>query len=173
MRLLPGDKCLLVVEGHDQDLCVYLEGLNTLGPAIERRNSKKYIHREKTGHNIALAYDESKRTLAICGVDIQKVSNPICVYLANTLMTKKKPLVQLYFLVFDERYQSLQAQGAPINLTPWYSPGIPKIVDIHIFGGGDELGLLDDTGRLRIFSPITQQFRLAIFNSLSTPTSSN
>ena len=47
--------------------------MTSLGNAVQRGVSKKQIHKEKTGRDIALAYDEGKRTLAVCGVDAQKV----------------------------------------------------------------------------------------------------
>ncbi|KAH8114632.1 hypothetical protein DFH11DRAFT_1508603 [Phellopilus nigrolimitatus] len=144
IQLLEGDKCLVVVGDQNQDLHVYLENLSSLEAAIEYKRSKKTIKREKTGHDVAVAYDEGRRTLVVCGVDNQK------------------PSVQLHCFCFDERYTTLQGQGSAINLTSWYADSIPKIVNVHFVSGSDEFALVEESGRVRIFSSVTQQFRPAI-----------
>ncbi|EJD00191.1 uncharacterized protein FOMMEDRAFT_112544 [Fomitiporia mediterranea MF3/22] len=143
-RLLPNERCLVIIEDRSHDFYVYLETPSTLSAAVKNKRSKKHINREKTGQDIAMTYDEGKRSLAICGTDSQKC------------------FVQLHFFVFDERYQSLQVQGSATNLTAWYTSGLPKIVCIHIISGNDELALLEDSGKVRVFSTLTQQFRPAV-----------
>ena len=73
MRLLPNDQCLVVIEEENRDLYVYLAKNGELGAAIEARRYKKPIKREKTGHDVALTYDDGRRMLAVCGIDYQKV----------------------------------------------------------------------------------------------------
>ena len=70
-----------------------------------------------------------------------------------------QPLVQVYTFVFDERYGTLSAQGSAFNLTDWYSQDIPRMSGIHIVGNSDELALIQDSGKVRVFSTVAQQFR--------------
>ncbi|KAL5513533.1 hypothetical protein ACEPAH_3932 [Sanghuangporus vaninii] len=151
IRLLPNDQCLIVAEGSDRDLFVYIGNASTLDSAISGKRTAKIIKREKTGQDILLAYEEGKHTLVICGVDVQK------------------PLVQVYYFVFDEKYQTLSAQGSAINLTAWYASDLPRITDVLVVNSGDELALVEDSGKVRIFSNVTQQFRPAHLQLPSTP----
>ncbi|THH11646.1 hypothetical protein EW145_g511 [Phellinidium pouzarii] len=153
-RILEGNKCLAVIDDRSQDLHVYSESLISLGAAISNRRPKKEIKREKTGHDIAVAYDEGKRALVICGVDTQK------------------PSVQLHCFAFDERYTSLQGQGSAINLTAWYNDiQNLKIISIQFVSGTDEFALIEDSGKVRVFSSVTQQFRPAVLQLPATPLS--
>ncbi|KAH8114634.1 hypothetical protein DFH11DRAFT_1508479 [Phellopilus nigrolimitatus] len=154
IQLLEGDKCLVVVDDQDQDLHIYLENLSSLEAAMKRKEgAKKRIKREKTGNDVVVAYDEGRRALVVCGVDIQK------------------PSVQLQCFCFDERYTTLQGQGSAINLTSWYADSIPKIVNVHFVSGSDEFALVEESGRVRIFSSVTQQFRPAILQLPAPPLS--
>ncbi|KAH8114613.1 hypothetical protein DFH11DRAFT_1764484 [Phellopilus nigrolimitatus] len=153
IKLLEGDKCLVVVDDQNQDLYVYLADLSSLEAAIEYKRFKRLIKREKTGNDVVVAYDEGRRTLVVCGVDIQKSS------------------VQLHCFCFDERYTALQGQGSAINLTSWYADSIPKIVNVHFVSGSDEFALVEKSGRVRIFSSVTQQFRPAILQLPAPPLS--
>ncbi|KAH8114638.1 hypothetical protein DFH11DRAFT_1508680 [Phellopilus nigrolimitatus] len=154
IKILEGDKCLVVVDDQNQDLHIYLENLSSLEAAIKHKEgAKKRIKREKTGNDVVVAYDEGRRALVVCGVDIQK------------------PSVQLHCFCFDERYTTLQGQGSAINLTSWYADSIPKIVNVHFVSGSDEFALVEESGRVRIFSSITQQFRPAILQLPAPPLS--
>ncbi|KAL5492779.1 hypothetical protein ACEPAI_4226 [Sanghuangporus weigelae] len=151
IRLLPNDQCLIMAEGNDRDLFVYIGNASTLDSAISGKRTAKVIKREKTGQDILLAYEEGKRTLVVCGVDVQK------------------PLVHVYYFVFDEKYQTLSAQGSAINLTAWYASDLPRITDVLVVNSGDELALVEDSGKVRIFSNVTQQFRPAHLQLPSAP----
>ena len=67
--------------------------------------------------------------------------------------------MQLYAFVFDESFRSLQGQGSPIALAPWYSQADISILQLSSVCGSDEVVLLDSNAQIRIFSFITQQFR--------------
>jgi hypothetical protein len=45
---------------------IYLERLSSMDVAIGRRRPVKVLSREKLEQDILFAYDESKRTLAVC-----------------------------------------------------------------------------------------------------------
>ncbi|KAI5122456.1 hypothetical protein M0805_008767 [Coniferiporia weirii] len=150
LQLLENNKSLIIVEDLGHDLRVFLENLSNLDSAIANGRSKKVIKREKTGHDIVVAYDEGRRALVVCGIDIQK------------------PSVQLHCFAFDERYTSLQGQGSAINLTGWYT-GVPKIIRVLFISGTDEFALIEESGKVRIFSSVTQQFRPAILQLPASP----
>jgi hypothetical protein len=67
--------------------------------------------------------------------------------------------MQLYAFVFDEEFRSLQAQGTPIILSPWYNHAEISILQLSSVCGSDEVVLVDSTAQIRIFSFVTQQFR--------------
>jgi len=67
--------------------------------------------------------------------------------------------MQLYAFVFDEAFKTLQAQGSPINLIPWYSQAEISILQLYSVCGNDEVVLVDSNAQVRIFSFVTLQFR--------------
>ncbi|OBZ77080.1 hypothetical protein A0H81_03826 [Grifola frondosa] len=113
------NNCLLITRGH-------LEGLK----------------RDKIGEHFLLAFDETKRMLAVCG------------------HSPREPRLQLHTFAFDEKYTSLQGLGGAINLGLWYEE-VASIKHMIFVCGTEELLLVDDNGRGRIFSLMTQQFRPA------------
>jgi hypothetical protein len=67
MRLLPGENCLLVIDQGDGSIVLYLERVQNLGLAIRRGACKKTLQKDKIGDRVLLAYNETKRTLAVSG----------------------------------------------------------------------------------------------------------
>jgi hypothetical protein len=161
VRLLPKDNCLLVYDNGDGSILVYLEQLHSLGPAVRRGAYKKILQGDKLGGAVLLAYDEVKRTLAVSG-QLQVVS-------ASSIFIWLEPdNRQLHVFVFDEKYTTLLGFGSTISLASWYE-GLTKIVHIAFAGGaGEELLLVDEHRRARVFSLITQQFRFVLFEPVST-----
>lgn len=47
-------------------VAIYLERLSAMDVAIARRRPVKVLNREKLEQDILFAYDETKRTLAVC-----------------------------------------------------------------------------------------------------------
>ena len=64
-QLLENDKLLLVLADRDNFL-VYLERLPAVDNAILRGKPIKIFHRDKLGRGVLFAFDETKRTLAVC-----------------------------------------------------------------------------------------------------------
>jgi hypothetical protein len=50
-----------------------LEDPERLDGIVREKKYKKRILREKLGSDVITAYDEQKRLLVVCGVDVQKV----------------------------------------------------------------------------------------------------
>jgi hypothetical protein len=54
------------VDDRRDNIYIYLETLLAIGNAIDRRRVRRTIHQDKIGRDILVAYDESKRMLALC-----------------------------------------------------------------------------------------------------------
>jgi hypothetical protein len=63
-QLLENKKLLLVL-AHRDKILVYLERLPELDAAIQRKPIKT-LDRDNLGRGVLFAYDETKRTLAVC-----------------------------------------------------------------------------------------------------------
>lgn len=71
-QLLEGEKILLVIADRRGDLNVYLDRLEYIDGVITHGRGKT-LKREKIGRNFLLAYDESKKTLAVVSSDSVRV----------------------------------------------------------------------------------------------------
>ena len=60
--------------------------------------------------------------------------------------------------VLDEAFASMTARGSEIQLTRWYD-GMPALRSLFFVTGTEELCLIERSGRARILSLITEQFR--------------
>ena len=74
-RLLENERLLLVLADQDKHV-IYLERLADMNAAIQRARPIKTLHRNKIGEDVLFAYDEAKRTLAVCAS--AKVSLFLC-----------------------------------------------------------------------------------------------
>ncbi|KAH9027352.1 hypothetical protein EDB84DRAFT_1500330 [Lactarius hengduanensis] len=145
-QLLENEKILLVLANRDKFL-VYLERLPVLDRAIQRGKPIKSLNRDKLGRGVLFAFDETKRTLAVC---------------ASTKL-------QLHMFVFDETFRTLQGQGSAIDLAPWYSQADISILKMSFVCGSEEVALVDSIARVRIFSFVTLQFRPASMQLQTLP----
>ncbi|KAH9059728.1 hypothetical protein EDB87DRAFT_1831890 [Lactarius vividus] len=143
-QLLENEKILLVLASWDKFL-VYLERLPVLDMAIQRGRPIKSLNRDKLGRGVLFAFDETKRTLAVC---------------AST---------KLHMFVFDETFRTLQGQGSAIDLAPWYSQADISILKMSFVCGSEEVALVDSIARVRIFSFVTLQFRPALMQLQTLP----
>ena len=64
-RLLENERLLLVLADRDKH-AIYLEILSGMDAAIGRARPIKTLNRDKMGEEVLFAYDEAKRTLAVC-----------------------------------------------------------------------------------------------------------
>ncbi|KAI0959615.1 hypothetical protein AcW1_004397 [Taiwanofungus camphoratus] len=144
IQLLSSGKCLLIVDDKRGSVKIMLESPTILNNTLSRSSSaaKKVLHREKIGNSCLFAFDEEKRMLAVLGT------------------SKTEQRLALNIFVFDETFVSLRALGSPVNLGLWYDE-MPVILHMVFACGSEELILIDDNARARIFSFITQQFRPA------------
>ncbi|KAJ7231899.1 hypothetical protein B0H12DRAFT_204922 [Mycena haematopus] len=138
-QLIDGGKLLLIIEDLEH-LYIFLENPSALEHAVSRGRAaaRRVLHRDKTGKDVSLSYDEQKRMLSLCAVSKQ----------------------QLYIYVFDETFSSLEAWGSILDLKPWYSAGT-FVAQSCFVCGSEEILFIDTSGQARVFSLITQQFRPA------------
>jgi hypothetical protein len=64
-QLLQTDRLLLIVVDRAGNLLIFLEPFSAMDGAV-KRDRPKTLHRDKIGHDFLLAFDESKRMLAVC-----------------------------------------------------------------------------------------------------------
>ncbi|KAG8694060.1 hypothetical protein FRC08_008731, partial [Ceratobasidium sp. 394] len=83
--------------------------------------------------------------------------------------------LKLSVYVFDELFSGLRSRGSPIPFKGWYEAGA-RIEKACFVSGTEEVCLIESSGRARIFSLITQQFRPAavqinapVIDAISTP----
>ncbi|KAG8991998.1 hypothetical protein FRB94_012099 [Tulasnella sp. JGI-2019a] len=95
-----------------------------------------------------LAVDESKRLVSFVCMD-----NGRCT---------------LNVFVMDEELTSLSGRGTPFDVAKWYTDGAAQIRQAVFFPGTEELCLIENSGRVRIYSFLSQGFRPA---SIQLPTS--
>ncbi|KAH9029425.1 hypothetical protein EDB85DRAFT_1867188 [Lactarius pseudohatsudake] len=133
-HLLEGDRILLGLVDAQGNVMILLDRLSRIDATIQSRSHAKFFHQDKIGQTCLIAFDESKRMLAIY---------------ASARM-------QLHIFVFDEELKSLRGLGTPIDLLPFYNPGV-TIVHACFVHGSEEILFIDSNAQARIFSLITLQ----------------
>ncbi|KAF8490084.1 hypothetical protein F5888DRAFT_1808365 [Russula emetica] len=146
-QILENERLLLILVDRER-IFIYLELLLAIDPAIRRNRPIKSLNRESIGQDILFAYEETKRTLAVCS----------------------SRRLQLHVFVFDKTLKTLRAQGSAIDLSPWYSQARISILQVAFVSGKEEMVLVDSSSRACIFSFTSLQFRPA---SLSVPSLPN
>ncbi|KAI9434837.1 hypothetical protein H4582DRAFT_1855657 [Lactarius indigo] len=148
-RLLENEKLLLILVDRER-FSIYLARPAAMDATI-KGNPLKTLNRDKLGlggdSDALFAFDEAKRTLAVCS----------------------SVKLQLHAFVFDETFKTLQGQGSAINLGPWYSQADISIEQVSFVCGNDEVVLVDSSAQVRIFSFVTLQFRPASVQLQSLP----
>ncbi|KAI0250873.1 hypothetical protein BJV78DRAFT_1393001 [Lactifluus subvellereus] len=145
-QILENEKLLLVLLDGDR-VTIFLARLPEMDMAIERNRPAKSLNREKLGEDILFAFDERKRTLAVCA----------------------SSKLQLHMFVFDETFKALHGQGSSIDLATWYSQRGTSILHMAFVCGNEEVVLVDSSAQARIFSFVTLQFRPASLQLPSLP----
>ncbi|KAI9450273.1 hypothetical protein BJY52DRAFT_1357697 [Lactarius psammicola] len=133
-HLLEGDRILLGLVDAQGNVMILLDRLSRIDATIQSRSYAKFFHQDKIGQTCLIAFDESKRMLAVY---------------ASARM-------QLHIFVFDEELKSLRGLGTPIDLLPFYNPGV-LITHACFVHGSEEILFIDTNSQARIFSLITLQ----------------
>ncbi|KAI0692274.1 hypothetical protein BC835DRAFT_1277959 [Cytidiella melzeri] len=153
-QLLEREMCLLITSDVGGDMKVFLDRLVNIDRAVATPNGyKKLLVAEKLGGQSVIAYDERRRMLAVCTIDK--------VFLV--------PCPTLHFFLFQETFSTLDGYGASVDLRTWFEAQT-KIKHVTFRSGAtDELLLVDETRRARIFSLATQSFRPASVQLATLP----
>ncbi|KAF8270133.1 hypothetical protein EI94DRAFT_1572289 [Lactarius quietus] len=133
-HLLEGDRILLGLVDSQGNVMILLDRLSRIDVAIRSRSYAKLFYQDKIGQTCLFVFDESKRMLAIY---------------ASARM-------QLHIFVFDEELKSLRGLGPPIDVLPFYNPGV-SITHACFVHGSEEILFIDSSAHARIFSLITLQ----------------
>jgi hypothetical protein len=143
-----------MVEDND-NMKIYLERMNAISGAVGREPKRKWNLTKLP--NAIIAYDEVKRILVVVSVPLSQVGKTNC---PRELHLQVGSKVFLDVFVFDPATMSLTSRGSRINLTRWYDD-TPTFRAACFVSGKEEIFLLEEAGRGRIYSLITEQFRFA------------
>jgi hypothetical protein len=66
-QILADDKCLLVIDDTHGNITIYCDQMSSMDAAVRQKRFRKSLNRDKIGQDFLLAYDETKRMLAVCG----------------------------------------------------------------------------------------------------------
>jgi len=64
-HLLDGDRILLGLVDPQGNVMIILERINRIDAAIQNKSYAKFFHQDKIGQTCLIAFDESKRMLAV------------------------------------------------------------------------------------------------------------
>ncbi|QRW13380.1 E3 ubiquitin-protein ligase TRIP12 [Ceratobasidium sp. AG-Ba] len=133
------DKCLAVISEKGRS-CIYIEDNLNLDQSINAKPGKvTLIHDSLGGPQCLFAFDQGTRLLAF-------------------IHGGKEPKLSVY--IFDELFSGLRSRGSPIPLKGWYDANV-TIEKLCFVPGTEEVCLVENSGRARIFSLISQTFRPA------------
>ncbi|CAE6455357.1 unnamed protein product [Rhizoctonia solani] len=134
------DKCLVITSDAVRTR-IYVEDNVTLDHSINTTHGKVSLNHDSLGGpKCKFALDQGTRILAI--VHGQKEDLKLSIY------------------IFDELFTNLRSRGSPIPLKNWYNQPV-DISSICFVSGLEEVCLIETSGRVRVFSLVTQQFRNA------------
>ncbi|KAG9124904.1 hypothetical protein FRC07_009778 [Ceratobasidium sp. 392] len=148
------DKCLAVISEPGKSH-IYIEDNLTLDQAINNKSGKVALnHHSLGGPRCLFTFDQTTRLFAI-------------------VHDEKELKLSVY--IFDEQFGGLRSRGSPIPLKGWYDADV-RINNVCFVSGTEEVCFIEDSGRTRIFSLVTQQFRPAtlqinsrVVDALSAP----
>lgn len=138
-----GRRILQIVESSGK-INIYLD--DARDPYL--RNSQKEIE-SRDDRTLFFAVDEQTRLLAV-------------VYILQG-----NSYIQAYGM--DEHFRTLKPRDSLQELTQWYNSGPPSILRVCFFSGTEDICLLEQSGRIRVFSLQTRAFRPATITVSSTP----
>ncbi|QRW13378.1 E3 ubiquitin-protein ligase TRIP12 [Ceratobasidium sp. AG-Ba] len=133
------DKCLVVISEKGKSH-IYIDDNLSLDQSINVKQGKVTLNHDSLGGPHCLfAFDQATRLLAI-------------------VHGGKEPKLSVY--IFDELFAGLRSRGSPIPLKGWYDAKV-SIDKVCFVPGTEEVCLVENSGRARIFSLISQAFRPA------------
>jgi hypothetical protein len=148
-----GELCFVIVE--DDTLAkfqLFIERPHALGAAVSNGQAKLKMDRSRIGSNPSFALDERARQFTVLG--------------------SVKDELHLSVFICDDKWQSVTPRAALRTLTEWYSSGLPEICATALVPGAETLAIAEASGRLRLYSLVTQQMKPATVQlDMATPLS--
>ncbi|KAG8712967.1 Vacuolar protein sorting-associated protein 13A [Ceratobasidium sp. 423] len=133
------DKCLVAVSEPGRTH-IFIENSATIDHAVNATHGKASLsHDAFGGPQRKFAFDQTTRLLAV----VHGNENDL----------------KLSIYIFDEMFANLQSRSSPISLKNWYNNRPIDLRNICFVSGVEEVCLVETSGRVRIFSLVTQQFR--------------
>ncbi|KAB5588316.1 hypothetical protein CTheo_8242 [Ceratobasidium theobromae] len=132
------DKCFVVI-AESEAYALYISDNIELPGAISTGRAKLRIKYERLGGKCIFAVDQGTRLLAI-------------------FHRHRGPRISMYG--FDESFLDIRARGPELSLEGWYD-GEPQIESMCFVSGTEEICLVESSGRARILSLVTLNFRPA------------
>lgn len=86
--------------------------------------------------------------------------NETALRVSHLYLFPQDPKLSIY--VFDETFSAIRSRGSPLSLKSWYDTQV-HIEKMCFVSGSEEICLIEDSGRARILSLVTQQFRWVYF----------
>ncbi|KAI9343866.1 hypothetical protein DFJ73DRAFT_840771 [Zopfochytrium polystomum] len=134
---------VLVLDDGNQKSSVYVERPEVIEAAVRRHTAKKQIHHDRLGGpNFIMACSEHHKLVAVVGANMK-----------------------LIVFKYMESLGSLVAYGQEFDLSPWYPPGengaTVEPSGVCFAGDLEEVCILDNLGKVRMFSLVAQQMRPA------------
>ncbi|CAE6410609.1 unnamed protein product, partial [Rhizoctonia solani] len=135
------EKCLVAVSERGKTR-IFIEDNVTIHHAVNTTHGKVSLNHDSLGGSqCKFAFDQATRLLAI--------------------VHGKENDLKLSIYIFDETFTNLRSRGSPISLKIWYNNRPIELSKVCFVSGLEEVCLLETSGRVRIFSLVTQQFRAA------------
>lgn len=131
---------------------MFLDRLHAIDGAIKNRRCKHLLF-NKIGHHVRLVFDELRKMLVIVSSD--KASNAISSSLKLTIFAQ----LLMHVYEFDDTL-CFRAVGSSIPLKSWYPIEGTSIQNACSVTGTEDILLVDSQAHARIFSLVTQRFRL-------------
>ncbi|KAF8341339.1 uncharacterized protein EI90DRAFT_2905822 [Cantharellus anzutake] len=150
IQLLERSKCLVVVEDSSSGrICIYLDDDVQMPVTLRSRRTKKEFTFERIGKDFLFCVNEPRRLVALLDARCR-----------------------LHIFSIDESYTSITLRGSPVDLGRLLMGSHPeaKFLKMCFINGLDEILFLENSGHLRIYSLVQEQFKPAFVKSEPPPT---
>ncbi|KZW03814.1 hypothetical protein EXIGLDRAFT_4132 [Exidia glandulosa HHB12029] len=150
VQLIDTDKVLLICETAFE-LSIFVEKRSSLPNAVENYKPRRPLKREKLAANTLISYDEGSRLVAILSADAARC------------------LIHIY--VIDDKDCSVRQRGSPVDITRWLGDCPDGVTNMCFATGSsqEELCIVEQSGRARMFSLVTETCRPAFVQLPATP----
>ena len=117
------------------------------------------VYHEMKSFDITLLWTRQNETLRSLIQITKCVFSVLCclIHLIQSINTKGALFLQHF--VIDESFSTIMSRGSYQDIGRWYSDSIPQLRMAVFVTGTDELCIVEESNRMRIYSFISQSFR--------------